>query len=175
MNHAINRVTVIGAGTMGAAIAAHLANVGIPAHLLDIIPQELEDATYERLPDSQVGNIPVYGVEVTPLAEQDSEYSKFEVYVTRDHFVALRVVYWDRDGLQVKELTVAPESITMYESEQSGKSGKNGDVKQVWLAREQKIVHLKLHTWTRLAVHRLDPTEKLKQRHFSERELTKGH
>ncbi len=37
----INRVAVIGAGTMGAAIAAHLANAGIPAYLLDIVPREL--------------------------------------------------------------------------------------------------------------------------------------
>jgi 3-hydroxyacyl-CoA dehydrogenase len=41
MEYAINRVAVIGAGTMGAAIAAHLANVGIPAYLLDIVPREL--------------------------------------------------------------------------------------------------------------------------------------
>jgi 3-hydroxyacyl-CoA dehydrogenase len=41
MGYTINRVTVIGAGTMGAAIAAHLANVGIPAYLLDIVPREL--------------------------------------------------------------------------------------------------------------------------------------
>jgi len=41
MTYAINRVTVIGAGTMGAAIAAHLANAGIPAYLLDIVPREL--------------------------------------------------------------------------------------------------------------------------------------
>ncbi|MBP7961604.1 MAG: enoyl-CoA hydratase/isomerase family protein [Caldilineaceae bacterium] len=41
MTHAINRVTVIGAGTMGAAIAGHLANAGIPAFLLDIVPNEL--------------------------------------------------------------------------------------------------------------------------------------
>jgi 3-hydroxyacyl-CoA dehydrogenase len=34
MEYDINRVAVIGAGTMGAAIAAHLANVGIPAYLL---------------------------------------------------------------------------------------------------------------------------------------------
>ncbi|MCP4535921.1 MAG: 3-hydroxyacyl-CoA dehydrogenase/enoyl-CoA hydratase family protein [Chloroflexi bacterium] len=37
----INRVAVIGAGTMGAAIAAHMANIGIPAYLLDIVPREL--------------------------------------------------------------------------------------------------------------------------------------
>jgi 3-hydroxyacyl-CoA dehydrogenase len=41
MAYTINRVTVIGAGTMGAAIAAHLANIGIPAYLLDIVPREL--------------------------------------------------------------------------------------------------------------------------------------
>jgi 3-hydroxyacyl-CoA dehydrogenase len=41
MNYSINRVAVIGAGTMGAAIAAHLANVGIPSYLLDIVPRQL--------------------------------------------------------------------------------------------------------------------------------------
>ncbi len=32
---------MIGAGTMGAAIAAHLANAGVPTLLLDIAPTEL--------------------------------------------------------------------------------------------------------------------------------------
>ena len=41
MGYTINVVTIIGAGTMGAAIAAHLANIGVPAYLLDIVPQEL--------------------------------------------------------------------------------------------------------------------------------------
>ncbi len=41
MSYAINRVAVIGAGTMGATIAAHVANAGIPVNLLDIAPQEL--------------------------------------------------------------------------------------------------------------------------------------
>ena len=41
MDYSINRVAVIGAGTMGAAIAAHLANAGIPAYLLDIVPRAL--------------------------------------------------------------------------------------------------------------------------------------
>lgn len=41
MPYGINQVTVIGAGTMGAAIAGHLANAGIRATLLDIVPAEL--------------------------------------------------------------------------------------------------------------------------------------
>ncbi len=35
----INKVAVIGAGVMGAGIAAHLANAGVPVVLLDIVPQ----------------------------------------------------------------------------------------------------------------------------------------
>ncbi len=37
----IEKVAVLGAGTMGARIAAHLANAGIPCYLLDIVPSEL--------------------------------------------------------------------------------------------------------------------------------------
>lgn len=37
----IRKVAVLGAGTMGARIAAHLANASIPARLLDIVPKEL--------------------------------------------------------------------------------------------------------------------------------------
>ena len=37
----IEKAAVLGAGTMGAQIAAHLANAGIPCLLLDIVPREL--------------------------------------------------------------------------------------------------------------------------------------
>src|SRR6266699_6945906 len=39
MTHHIRRVAVLGAGTMGAAIAAHAANAGLLVELLDIVPQ----------------------------------------------------------------------------------------------------------------------------------------
>lgn len=37
----VRRAAVLGAGTMGSRIAAHLANAGIPCFLLDIVPAEL--------------------------------------------------------------------------------------------------------------------------------------
>lgn len=40
----INKVAVLGAGVMGATIAAHLANAGIQVLLLDIVPKELNEA-----------------------------------------------------------------------------------------------------------------------------------
>jgi 3-hydroxyacyl-CoA dehydrogenase len=39
----VGRAAVLGAGVMGAAIAAHLANVGVPTLLLDIPPREGDD------------------------------------------------------------------------------------------------------------------------------------
>ncbi len=41
MEKKIKKAAVIGAGVMGAGIAAHLANVGITTFLLDIVPREL--------------------------------------------------------------------------------------------------------------------------------------
>ena len=41
MKRRIEKAAVLGAGTMGARIAAHFANAGIPCYLLDIAPSEL--------------------------------------------------------------------------------------------------------------------------------------
>ena len=37
----INKVAVLGAGTMGARIAAHFANAGVPSYLLDTVPADV--------------------------------------------------------------------------------------------------------------------------------------
>jgi 3-hydroxyacyl-CoA dehydrogenase len=47
-NMIIRKAAVLGAGTMGASIAAHLANAGIPTLLLDIAPNELTPAEEAR-------------------------------------------------------------------------------------------------------------------------------
>jgi len=55
----IEKAAVLGAGTMGAQIAAHLANAGVPTLLLDIAPRELtpeEQAKGLTLESSQVRN-----------------------------------------------------------------------------------------------------------------------
>ena len=41
MKRRIEKAAVLGAGTMGARIAAHLANAGVPCLLLDMVPPEL--------------------------------------------------------------------------------------------------------------------------------------
>src|SRR5580704_13372393 len=37
----INKVAILGAGTMGTRIAAHFANAGVPSYLLDIVPSDV--------------------------------------------------------------------------------------------------------------------------------------
>jgi 3-hydroxyacyl-CoA dehydrogenase len=59
MKYQIKRAVVIGAGTMGAGIAAHLANAGVPVALLDIVPNSLTPEEEKRglsLNDSEVRN-----------------------------------------------------------------------------------------------------------------------
>src|SRR5512147_1140550 len=38
----IEKVAVLGAGTMGSRIAAHLANAGVDTYLLDIVPPQAD-------------------------------------------------------------------------------------------------------------------------------------
>lgn len=55
----IRKVAVLGAGVMGAQIAAHLANAGINSYLLDIVPKELTDEEKKKgltVADKEVRN-----------------------------------------------------------------------------------------------------------------------
>src|SRR3954463_6138308 len=45
----ISKVAILGAGTMGARIAAHFANAGIPSYLLDIVPPDADGAARNRI------------------------------------------------------------------------------------------------------------------------------
>ncbi|WP_026688439.1 3-hydroxyacyl-CoA dehydrogenase/enoyl-CoA hydratase family protein [Alteribacter aurantiacus] len=44
----IGKVAVLGSGVMGSGIAAHLANIGIPSLLLDIVPRELTEVEEKK-------------------------------------------------------------------------------------------------------------------------------
>lgn len=59
MTYQIKKAAVLGSGVMGSGIAAHLANIGIPVLLLDIVPGELTEDEKKKgltLEDSGVRN-----------------------------------------------------------------------------------------------------------------------
>ncbi|HYK91131.1 MAG TPA: 3-hydroxyacyl-CoA dehydrogenase NAD-binding domain-containing protein, partial [Acidobacteriota bacterium] len=45
----IHKVAVLGAGTMGARIAAHLANAAVPSWLLDIVPPDADGPARNKI------------------------------------------------------------------------------------------------------------------------------
>jgi 3-hydroxyacyl-CoA dehydrogenase len=48
----IHKVAVLGAGTMGARIAAHFANAGVPSYLLDIVPPGAQGSARNQIASS---------------------------------------------------------------------------------------------------------------------------
>jgi 3-hydroxyacyl-CoA dehydrogenase len=59
MNYRIYKAVVVGSGTMGAALAAHLANAGVSVTLLDIVPDKLtpdEEKAGLKIKDKAVRN-----------------------------------------------------------------------------------------------------------------------
>ncbi len=45
----IHKVAILGAGTMGARIAAHFANAGVPSYLLDIVPADADASSRNKI------------------------------------------------------------------------------------------------------------------------------
>jgi 3-hydroxyacyl-CoA dehydrogenase len=45
----IHKVAILGAGTMGARIAAHFANAGVPSYLLDIVPPDADGPSRNKI------------------------------------------------------------------------------------------------------------------------------
>jgi hypothetical protein len=132
----------------------------------DIVPPEFEDGTHHRMPDEVLDGRSVYVVTVVPKPETESEYSKLVLSIDRDHAVPIRTLYWDNKRVLVKQLDVDPASITSYEARY------DGEPKVIHLATRSRMKHLKLETYTELVVDEFDARPELRDRHFSERELT---
>ncbi len=76
----------------------------------DILPEELEDAAYTRLPDDEVDGVRSFLIEATPT-RPGSGYSRFLFYIDSDRYIPLRTRYWDDAGVEVKELKVDVSAI----------------------------------------------------------------
>jgi hypothetical protein len=123
----------------------------------DIIPHEVEDGDYQRLPDQDLGGRRVYVVEVVPKPEENSEYSKFVIHVDKQSCVPLLTRYWDQKGVEVKRLDVVPEKIEQREG--------------VHWPMELTMKNLQLESFTTLVVEKLTPNPKLERRDFDLRRL----
>ena len=99
----IRKAAVLGSGVMGSGIAAHLANIGIPTLLLDMVPQELTEIEKKQgltLEDksvrnrmSQAAKLKLLKQKPSPLTSQKN-LSLIEVGNFEDDLIKLQDVDW---------------------------------------------------------------------------------
>jgi hypothetical protein len=77
----------------------------------DVIPSELQDAEFKRLPDDSVDGVPAFVIEGIPRESSTSAYTRFLFYVDSHRFVPLRTRYWNNLGIETKQLRVDVDSI----------------------------------------------------------------
>jgi 3-hydroxyacyl-CoA dehydrogenase len=104
----IEKAAVLGAGTMGAQIAAHLANAGIPALLLDIAPRELtkeEEAKGLTLESKQVRN------RIAQAGLDAAKKAKPAAFFTPERAALVSVGNFDDDMQQLKKCDLVIEAV----------------------------------------------------------------
>jgi 3-hydroxyacyl-CoA dehydrogenase len=99
----IQKAAVLGAGVMGASIAGHLANVGIPTLLLDIVPRDLTEKEKQKgltLEDravrnrlAQAGKDRLFKEKPSPLYTKEAA-ERIEIGNMEDDFDRLSEVDW---------------------------------------------------------------------------------
>ena len=125
---------------------------GTDFSLEDVIPRELEDASYERRDDAEFRGLAVFVVELVPHAKAGSAYSKVWVYVDRDRFVPLRTRYWDAAGVETKQLEADPATLRRFED--------------VWVPMQTTMRNLLLETRTTLVITDFVPNPELAESVF---------
>jgi len=123
----------------------------------DIVPNEVEDGDYKRLPDQDLEGRRVYVVEVIPKESENSEYSKYVIHVDKSSCVPLLNRYWDTKGVEVKQLEVIAAKIKTIDG--------------VHWPMELTMKNLQLESFTTMLVEKLDANPKLDRRSFDLRRL----
>ncbi len=130
---------------------------GTDLSIEDLVPRELDDAEYTRAPDTVVDEAPCFVVEATPHAEMESSYSRFLLHVEKEHYVPIRIRYWDRNEVEIKEMRSPHVSIRLIDG--------------VWIPIEATMRHLLEETQTTMNIDVLVPNPELPDRFFTERQL----
>jgi len=131
--------------------------IGTDLSVEDIVPRELEDATYQRVQDERVDGVPCYAIDATPAPEKDSHYSRLRIYVEPEHYVPLRTRYWDLAGVEVKEMRAEAETIR--------------EIRGIWMPLEATVRHQLEGSYTQLRVLSLTPDPEIPKPYFTQRQL----
>ena len=123
----------------------------------DIVPREIESASYLRMPDEAVEGVSCFVVEATPKPGENSQYSRFLIYVEKQHSVPVRTRYWSESNVEVKELVSPPSSIQ--------------DFGGIFIPMKATMRNLQQDTYTVATVTKLEPNPELPKHTFDPRRL----
>ena len=123
----------------------------------DVVPREIEDAEYKRLPDEVYDGRPCYVVEILPTETSNSEYSRLRSTIDKEHPVVLRTQYWDGDGIAVKEGTAPFAEVR--------------EIEGVWVPMHAEMKNLVSESWSRLLIEDFEPNPTLDAGEFHVRRL----
>lgn len=107
----------------------------------DVLPRELEDASYSRLPDDNVDGVPCFVIEAVPNPKANSEYSRFQFVVEKARYVPLQIRYWNEAGVFFKELHAEHASIERHAT--------------AWVPMRSTMRNVLQESWSRLFVDEL--------------------
>src|SRR5712675_1970399 len=104
----VKKAAVLGAGTMGAQIAAHLANAGIPTLLLDIVPRE--DVS-ETSPSSRATSQPADRNAIARAGLEAAKKSKPAAFFTADLASLVTIGNFEDDLPKLKDCDLIIEAV----------------------------------------------------------------
>src|ERR1043166_8830087 len=110
----IEKAAVLGSGTMGAQIAAHLANACVPTLLLDIAPRELtpdEQAKGLTLESRPVRN------RIAQAGFEAAKKAKPAAFFTPDKTALMTVGNFEDDLAKLKDCDLIIEAVRLSRSE----------------------------------------------------------
>src|SRR5947208_11647513 len=109
----VKKAAVLGAGTMGAQIAAHLANAGVPTLLLDIVPNS------ETRPS---GRVPVEGSQdrnaIARAGLEAAKKAKPAAFFTADRAALVSIGNFEDDLARLKDCDLIIEAVVENRSEE---------------------------------------------------------
>jgi Outer membrane lipoprotein-sorting protein len=146
----VRRVRLSGVGIMGTDYTFD-----------DIGWKSIEDADYRRLPDEMLDAVGTFVLEVTMKPFVDSEYHTMRTWIDREHYVPLRTIYRDANGVEMREMVAEAASIENFDG--------------AWVATRSTMYNLKEKTSTSLYVEALDPDVSLADQAFSTLQLSLRH
>lgn len=104
----VKKAAVLGAGTMGAQIAAHLANAGIPTLLLDIVPREL---TADEQAKGLTLESPLVRNRIARAGYEGAKKAKPAAFFAADFAALLTVGNFDDDLAKLKDCDLIIEAV----------------------------------------------------------------